>query len=337
MTNEPENSIQPAKRRSLPWRGIGIAFSTFSIIVLLYVFYAANFSFIKKLSYLMNVQTTLFQVQKNQGTMEQQVRSLAEDTTTQAQAINALRQTQTGLNRDEWRVLEADFLVKLANDKLQFENNASQSIALLQMADQKIRDMNDARLLPLRKALASDIATLQAIPAVDTAGLYLRLSALNDQVNQLPLPNKVTQEVQAQSLTDEKLSWWKRGLQQTWAALQKIVVVRYNEKGKPPLIAPEQQNYLYLNLHFALEKAMWGLLHQQTEVYKASLQQATHWIQQYFIATSPLTESVIKNLTELQQIDVHPPLPQTLESLTAFQTYFSARDVQVESSPAVSN
>jgi uroporphyrin-3 C-methyltransferase len=337
MTKETENPIQKTKRKSMPWRGIAIAFSTFSVIVLLYIFYAANFFFIKKITFLTHTQNMLFQVQKNQGAIEQQVRQLADDSTAQAQVMNALRQTQTGLNRDEWRVLEAEFLVRLASDKLQFENNAQQAVALLQVADQKIRDMNDARLLPLRKALADDITSLQAVPSVDTAGLYLRLSAINEQINQLPLPNKVTQSPQAQIVSGSSGSWWKQGLHQTWEALQKIVVVRYNEKNKPPLIGPEQQDFLYLNLHATLEKAMWGLLHQQPGVYKASLQQAVSWIKQYFVGSAPLTESVIKTLTELQEVNIHPVVPQTIDSLAAFQTYFSARDVQVAPTPAATN
>ena len=45
---------------------------------------------------------------------------------------------------------------------------------LLQSADQEIRDVNDAKFLSIRKALATDIANLQAAPRMDVTGIYVR-------------------------------------------------------------------------------------------------------------------------------------------------------------------
>jgi uncharacterized protein HemX len=128
-------------------------------------------------------------------------------------------------------------------------------------------------------------------------------------------------------------------LQQTWQALRQIVIVRYNPNGTPPLTLPEQQDFLFLNLHAALEKAMWGLLHQQPEVYRASLEQTLKWIKLYFVQDAPPTQSLLTNLTELQALDIHPTTPKITDSLKAFQDYFAAHNAQVEtqSQPAVSH
>lgn len=276
---------------------------------------------------------------QNQKTIEESLATLhrlTEEFQSQQQVINALRQTQSGYNRDEWRVVQAEFLVKLANDKLQFENNVTQAVQLLQLADQEIRNSNDVKLMEIRKTLAQDIATLQAIPPVDVSGLYARLSALNQEVNKMPLPNKPV--VQNESLqVNENLPWWKQGLHQTWQGLKQIVVVRYNEKGKLPLAAPDVQEFIYQNVHAALEKAMWALLHKNPNIYKASLHQAADWIRNYFVVDSPITQSVLTNLNQLEQIDLKPNLPNLAESLQGFQAYFAARNSSIEPlSPEVS-
>lgn len=298
------------------------------MIVLIYLFYATNYSYLHYISKNQDTEEHLLQVQKNMSEVEKQIHQLADDLSNQAKMINTLRQVQPNINQDDWEILKAKFLVQMANDKLQYENNISQAILLLQTADEQMRALNNDRLLPLRKALANDIASLQAVPQVDVAGLYMRLSALNDQINRLPLPNKPAQSATVQPGNNENLPWWQRGLQETWQALQKIVVIRYNENGKPPLIMPEQQDFLYQNLHAVIEKAMWGLLHQQQEIYQASLQQAINWIKQYFVNNAQVTQSVVNGLTELQKVDVHPAAPKLSESLQAFQNYSVQPGVQ---------
>lgn len=325
MTNNVENPNQEKKKRKwLSWGGAGFLITTFAVIILIYLFYATNY-YLNYLAKHQDSEEHLLQVQKNMSEVEKQVHQLADNLSSQANMINTLRQSQQSqpkINQEDWQVMYAKFLVQMANDKLLFESNVPQAILLLQTADEKIHALNDDRLLPLRKALADDIASLQAVPQVDIAGLYMRLSALNDQINQLPLPNKPSSTmVTAQPAANENLPWWKRGLQQTWQELQKIVVVRYNENGKPPLIMPEQQDFLYQNLHAAIEKAMWGLLHQQSEIYQASLQQAINWIKKYFVINVQATQSVINGLTELQKVNVHPEVPKISDSLQGFQNY----------------
>lgn len=330
MTNEATQQTPDNNKRKRRLTTIGLMFVTFGVIVLIYLFYATNFFLLRNVAHSQNLEANYAQLQKNLNTVEQQVVQLTSDLKTQDQVINALRQIQSGYNRDEWRVVEAEFLAKLANDKLQLENNIPQAIILLQSSDHEIADNKDARLLPVRKALADDIAALQAVPTLDISGVYLRLSALNEQISKLPLPNKPAQVEEKPLGVDASLPWWKRGLQETWHELKQVVVVRYNKTGSMPLVMPEQQDFLYQNIHAAMEKAMWALLHQQSDVYHASLDQAMSWIKQYFIPDSPITQSVLTNLTQLQAINVHPSMPKTSESLPAFTEYF----VQTNNQPA---
>lgn len=306
-----------------------ILFSLLLGLILIGLFLLGNYYYGKIFSSLATTKNNLYLAQKNMSSMEQQVSQLTTLLKNQNETINALRQTQTGYNRDQWRVSEADFLVKLANDKIHFENNFSLAITLLQAADQEIRDLNDAQLLPVRKALASDIVALQAVPAVDTTGIYLHLAALNEQISTLPLPNKPSASTGPVVTTvNENLPWWKRGLEQTWQQLQKIVVIRYNQKGPLPLIMPDQQTFLLQNLHAILEKSMWALLHRQPDIYQSSLNQAVNWINQYFVADSSITQSVTQQLTQLSQININPALPQNLDSLQAFKDYFASQHQQ---------
>jgi uncharacterized protein HemX/uroporphyrinogen-III synthase len=319
QVEKTEPALQPPSRSYL-----GIVFAVVAFLLLVGALYFVNKYYFKVFAKEATMQSQYGQVQKEVSVIEAQTHSLADTVKAQANVLTTLQQTQTGFNRNEWRILEAEFLVKLANDKLQFDNNASQAIRLLQAADGEIRSLNDADLLPLRKALADDIASLQGAAKLDVSGIYLQLSALNEQVSKLPLVSNPTINVNESQAAEASLPWWKRGLNQAWSSLKQIVIVRYHQSGKPPLVLPEQQDYLYMNLHSAIEKAMWGLLHQQSEVYKTSLDQAEHWIKEYFVLDAPGTQGALKTLTELQAINVKPEMPTLSASLRAFQDYFAS-------------
>ncbi|SRR5579883_417649 len=324
-----EEIKKPEKtKKHFPWRGVGILFSTFAVIVLLYLFYATNYYFARRINNTVPA-ADVQRLQNDLSSLQQTVQQLSGTVNDQTQMINTLRQAETGYNRDEWRVVEAEFMTRIAGDKLQFENNVPQAIVLLQNADQLIRDINDARLTNVRVAIAKDIAKLQAISPVDVPGLYARLIAMDDQIEKLPLMNKPVPTAPTPEVNTEHLPWWKKGLHQTWDVLRQIVIVRYNKKDELPLVLPEQQNYLYQNIHIEIQQAIWGLLHQEPAIYQASLNQAQKWIKEFFMMDAPATQAALKELSQLQGIDLKPALPDLSDSLQAFKEYITARDGRV--------
>lgn len=257
----------------------------------------------------------------------QQLRSEAVDAKKTADAAmqtaqdlnNKLTQVQAAktANQNEWLIAEAKYFVKLANDKVQFENNVPEAILLLKTVDQSIRSLSDPKLEEVRKALAVDIANLQSVPVVDVTGFYLRLSALNGKIDELPLINKptISPAQNPAEVNAPNPSWWQRGLKASWESLRQIVVIRYNETGKLPLIPPDQQAYFYQNLHAVLLQAMWALLHGQNDIFRTSLGQASSWINEYAVPNSSITQAMLTDLSQLEKTDIHPAVPKitTLE------------------------
>lgn len=237
----------------------------------------------------------------------------------------AVQQQSRQAKKDDYLAAEAYYLVKLANDSLQYENNPLVAIRLLQSADQTMTKLgNDPNVYAVRKTLAADLATLQSVSAVDVTGVYVRLAAINDQISKLPLLTQLAGNHAAQTATalqDEKLPWWHRGFQSLQQALRQIVIVRKTSPDVPPFITPEEQMFLYQNLYAEIEKAQWALLHRQQEIYRLSLQQAMSWIKQYTQQDAGVTQQVLMNLEQLQQINVQPTMPTVMESLQALQAY----------------
>jgi len=326
-------SLEPKRPRSrFFWGNIGILFSGVAAGILIAVILLASYALLAINSRFANALVNLthrfdesnpilMDAQKAATNAEQSMQQTREALAAQSQIIADLQQAQR-TNKDDFLIEEAYYLIKLANDRLQYENNVAFAIKLVQLADQDIAKLSDPKIYPIREALAADLVALQSASQVDVTGIYVRLSALNEQLDKLPLFTQLldkTMEVTASH--HEELSWWRRGLNSMQQALQRIVIVRKNLPNALPFIAPEQQIFLYQNLHTELEKAQWGLLHHQQEIYRLSLLQAANWIKQYAVQDSLVTKQLLQSLEQLQQMNVQPNVPNLSGSLQALQNY----------------
>lgn len=333
--NETTHEKQTSKLRPFFWGNVGILFSGFACVVLIvsmalasYELLAINGNFAENIAQLKSglseSQNSIADAQKSVANVEQTIQQNSAELKSQAQAIADFQKNQHN-NKDDFLAAEARYLIKLANDTIQFDNNIPVTIKLLQSADQDVAKLTDARAYSVRQALATDLAALQAAQEVDVTGIYVRLSALDDQLDKLPILNKFAsmQVVPPQQKTNNEASWWRRGLSTMSDVLQRIVIVRRNQPNIPPFIAPDQQVFLYQNLHAQIEKAQWGLLHRQAPIFQKSLQQTINWIKQYIVQDSPVTKQMLTDLQQLQQINVHPAVPNVNNSLQAIQSYLN--------------
>jgi uroporphyrin-3 C-methyltransferase len=263
---------------------------------------------------------TLDLIQKSMSSLQNTEQQSQDMAAQQEQVIANWRDAQKG-DLNKWSVAEAKYLVQLANDHLQFTHDINLAMLLIQRADDVLQNVQDPNLLEIRKSLAADLAKLQAVPQVNVTELYLRLSGLNTQIDQLPFP---ATPLAAQKTTPEAIpadtSWWKKGLMHTWETLRQIVIVRNNNTKALPLVVPDEKIYLNQNLHAQMESAMWGVLHRNDEVYQDSLARAINWIKQYYVPDAPETKAMLDNLQDLQKVEVQPPQLNLADTLQQFES-----------------
>lgn len=244
--------------------------------------------------------------------------------TKQEQMITDWQAAQKG-NLNNWYVAEAQYLVKLANNNLQFENDVNMALTLLQRADQALANLQDANLLEIRKSITTDIANLQALPKTDVTALYLRINAINNQIEQLPLPVNPMQENKQEmhaTIPAANTAWWQVGVDRTWEILRKIVIVRNTSTNTLPLVLPDEKTFLYQNLHAQMEGAMWAVLHHNPAIYQANLARASTWTKQYFDVNAAATKNLLTSLQELQKENLQPPAVNMTNTLQLFDAYF---------------
>lgn len=242
----------------------------------------------------------------------QELAKLATDQSQLQDRLNKLAQRSP----THWMASEAEYLVNMAGRKLWLEKDPRTATDLLKSADETIAAMNNPALLPIRKALAKDIAATTNIKSADIEGSVLAIDALIDQLDKLPL-NRADADASAPEDTaiSGDLNDWQSNLSKTWKALtQDFITIRHRTADAPALLAPEQQWYLVENVRHKLLQAQLALYRYDRAAYHQSLMMARQWIQTYFDVQAHLTTEAIAEIDKLATLELDPI---TLKSFAA--------------------
>jgi len=241
-----------------------------------------------------------------------------QDISKQLAATRRQLQEVGGRHRTDWLLAEADYLARIASNRLLLERDHVTALVLLVSADERVMQMDDPALQPIREALARDMATLRLVKRADIAGLAIRISSLIPQLKSLPvlafqLPEELINDNNKTASTDENS--WQQNLKNTFKELSvKWFEVRDHGRPVTPLMAPETEAILLTNMTLLLQTTQFATLRQHPELYHHSLEQLKGWVNDYFDVTDPIVVAFINEIDLLNATSVRVELPKTLES-----------------------
>lgn len=217
---------------------------------------------------------------------------------------------------NEWLLAEASYLLRMSGRKLWLEQDLTTSIALLTDADGRLQAMADPSLIPLRKALAEDIASLKSAPNVDIEGLTLRVGILIDNLDQLKIkgsdPKRSVPETDEIS---EQISDWKDNLAKSAKNFAENFITIHRRTGDvEALLSPDQSAYLLENLRLQLQLSQLNLQHQDQANFRDHLKKAQTWLQTYYEADDSTTQFMLKEIDALQQMEITAHYPVEFKS-----------------------
>ena len=248
-------------------------------------------------------------------------------------AQNKRLRSMSTTSREDWLLAEAEYLLKLANQRVLIEKNAEGAAALLTEADAILRDLGDPDLFAIRREVKKDLAALRLTEKIDVEGIYLSLVALAEQVENLPVNPTMQQQIEAmRPSNDDRIKelsnlddqpWYKRfgeGVADFGEKLKDFFDVHHFEAKPTPMLPPNEASYLQQNLRMMIERAQLALLREQQDVYRQSLEQTKAWIEKYF-PQSKKTQSFIAQIDSIEQENIVRNLPDITASLELLQGY----------------
>lgn len=262
-----------------------------------------------------------------------------------AEQLTALEQTQRRLqgemqglqNRvldlndkrpNDWMLAESEYLVRMAGRKLWLEHDLVSAITLLGNADERIAALNDPSLMPIRKALAEDIAQLKGMPRIDREGLTLKLAALSDQIELLPLstvsmPEAKVEPDQAVSTNPDE---WESNLKKNWVKFtENFITIRRRDGAVEALLSPQQEIFLRENLKTKLLQAQLAVYREQQALYEDSLDKAQRWLNQYFDTENSATHYMLGEIDKLKGEQIQFDYPDQFKTQAMLEQVLTER------------
>ncbi|GLS27071.1 uroporphyrinogen-III C-methyltransferase [Marinibactrum halimedae] len=252
--------------------------------------------------------------------------------TSRLDAHNERLLSLSNTSREDWLLAEAEYLLRLANQRLLVDRSARSAVGLLEAADEILRELAMPDLFPVRQAVAQDLGALKLAATVDREGLYLRLDGLANNIHLLPNVFSDLQfepgEVEAVlAPADESQHWIDRLSMMvkrvTHEFSQYVKVHGPSDQPAKPLLPPESDTYLKQNLRFLLEQAQLAMLREQTNIYQQSLTKARELLTEFY----PLSEQARRLRTELISLASEPvveKLPDISSSQEQLHAYIEA-------------
>lgn len=219
--------------------------------------------------------------------------------------------------RRRWLRAEAEYFLNIANTELALTADAERAVRALELADSRLRQIDDPALAPVRAEIARELTQLAAVPRVDRAGISLRLASLAERVDELPLPQPAPGVFTGERplSPDEAEPGMERALAALRQALSGMLSVRRDDAPLTPQLAPAEVFFLRRNLELQIENARLALLQRERALYRDHLQSAVRWLEAWFDSEDPAVASVQVALEELAGVDIAPSLPNVDGSL----------------------
>ena len=247
---------------------------------------------------------------------------------TRGELAMQMQQVQRQLNRTRGDVLiaDAEYLLNIANQKLNLVGDVKSVLAAMQAADQRLHESGDPAVFKVRETLAGEMSALRKVQAPDLVGISSRLVALEQKVDALPLvlPHAGTvkqhekrqqEEQPGQNTEEEEGDAFDKAL----GGIKDLVTVRRTDRPVEAVLTPEQVEALRQLLLFKLEAARAALLRNNEQLYRDSLATASDWVTQHFDGNAAETQAMLDELRQLADQAFSVSYPDISKSMVMLQ------------------
>ena len=247
-------------------------------------------------------------------------------------------------NRDEWALSEIEQVLSTASQQLQLAGNVQGALIALQNADRAVSRSDTPQFLSIRRAISADIEKLKAVPAVDLAGVALRLDNVIGQVDALPMLSDATPllpvapvrngrkaaaaagaaPATAQpvlGLGQRALQTWRLWSQEMWDDVRQLIRVRSVEHPEALMLSPQEAFFVRENLKLRLLNARLALLSRNETTFRDDIATAQASLDKYFDTRARVTQSVQAALRQVQANNLTIEMPTLAGSLNAVRNY----------------
>lgn len=269
-------------------------------------------------------------LQSSISKLEQEIQQTRSSLTADNKALQASMDTvsaKLGRTTTAWRLAEVEYLLTVANHRLNLVQDRPTAIAVFETADERLKAIGDPGLMSVRKAIANELNLLRSISEPDLTGMALSLSSLANEVEKMPLIFKERVDLATGEEQKAKPESWREIPAAMWEEIKGLVVIRRHTQPTEPLLPPTEAWFLHQNLRLKLEQAQLALLRRDTALFRKNIEEASVWIQTFFDGDSAAVKNATTTLDSLAKVELKLNIPDVSGSLRELRRLLTQRGV----------
>ncbi|WP_455234947.1 uroporphyrinogen-III C-methyltransferase [Thiogranum longum] len=224
-----------------------------------------------------------------------------------------------GRSEQGWSLAEVEYLLRIANQRLQLQRDVVTAGEALKAADERLRDLADPHFLSVREQIARDLESVQAVPELDVAGIAVTLGSSLEAIDQLPVAGTRYEPVASDATTGQETTKtaqnWRELPQVLSSSLSTLFQMREHDKPVGPMLPPEREYFLRENMRMQLSAARLALLRDDPVQFEMALGSALDWLKSYFDQDDERVKELFARLEELAAVNIRPEIPDISGSL----------------------
>ncbi len=268
-----------------------------------------------------HLQGALFQLQNIQDSTQHIADSVYSQVKTLTQQQEKMTGTQSATLQD-WSLNEVRFLLQTASQTLNLKNDSAGALSALNAADALLIKRGSTKLLPLRKQISKDIASLTQYQPPNIDALSLEIDQLIERLK----PQKMQNEINpSKALSVEKTKQVTRQAEGEDSLVTRVkksfneaVTIRKFDKSLHDEMNEETKKSLYHLLSLRFETLRLMLLQGRNDSYHRQLQRIVELLKSYYSAEK--VDSFKASYDKLEQANVNPPKPDISGSLKLLES-----------------
>lgn len=222
-------------------------------------------------------------------------------------------QTQVHQTNQVFTSSETSYYLNVADMQLSILKDVKTALAMMQWVQKRLIMSNAP--VALQEALAADIMELQATATPHIHYINQKIMEIQTQLPTLALRARQHMSVPAEPASNT--SAWQVALHNAWGELKSLIRIQPRNTSIDYVLFDE--TILRETVNVELQRASIAAVIGQTDLYQASLQQATIAFQQFF-AQEQSVEQIIETLHSLTEQVIIPELPKANRALVWLQT-----------------
>lgn len=226
-------------------------------------------------------------------------------------------------NQRDWALAETDYLLRIAHQRIAVARDIAGAIAALNGADARLQQLGDITLFKIRKQLAKDIASLNAIHQADVNGISLALDQVIAYLPELPFKS-AEEEIKIQFSENDVVQQPKiedkTFVDSVIETVKQIGDIKVHQRSIQAASNAQQQSRIEQLLRTYLLGARLAALRFDQTQFLHELSQASEILRLHYDVKDNRVQQLQKTVLNYSALQLSPDLPELTKAWLLLQS-----------------